>query len=983
MNNQPSAIARLGRRALLPTLAAAVFATTAALHADYLVDFEGIDETKTSYATGTVTLSGIDWNFSEALIGTRAEDYVIGTRSARLRGYDSSFMEMLSDKSNGADTISFSYRRYGTDQQVAWAVEYSTNAGTAWTQLGSDFTATETPATFSESLAQDGSIRFRIVSRSTETSNRRLNIDDFLVTDFGGPDVTPPMVLTLDPENGATAVTLTPTLEVVFDENVSAVTGNVTVHQFSDDMVIDTIAVDTAAVSVSGATATISTSVELDNSATYYVEIDAGAFVDSSSNPFAGISGNSTWAFTTEDPVSPNPVIVTLEPENGATSPPPADDLIATFDKIVVPATGNITLFDAADDSVVEAFDVTGGSVIFFNDQVLVSPSSPLAAGTAYYVQIDSSAIVDAFSNPFAGINDKTTWTFSLPTVPSLPPGGYTQDFSSFVSAETVPEGWTFTGPELDYQGDWGAGETKGFRGNASVLGYQHSGDTDILEEILTLQNDTGAELTAITVSYNGRVERPTEGRSPIYTVTVEGDEVAALAYSTLDGDDLTRQASVTGLSIAQGATFQIVWTSERGGPGGSSKQIGISAVSVTPGTSVSPPSLAGLNLQLGTLSSTSIDADSEVIADGGTEVTAMGFVFSETAVNSNPERGGTGVTDIPDDSPGVNAFSATLGSLSPDTAYSARAYAVNSEGTTYTAIGEFTTLPVAPTLVVSYSEAFADFDGTLPTGWTALSDNGANSFGGDWGSGSSAGFRGNVNSPGVLGYQHTSGSGELTVTLRLINGTGGPLDTLYLSYLGRVERSGGGRSPEWSVAIDGDPIPALAYSTTSGSDQTLTTQLTGLGIAEGTEFSITWICDRGESPGFSKQIGIANLTVSTEEISGSNYDSWAIANNVTEGPDGDDDKDEIVNLMEYGLGLDPQVPDGSPGTLDSSGLLSFAKGAEAVANGDVTWSIETSADMLDPWTTVVPDVNDATTISYTLPSGQGKIFARLRVTQN
>jgi hypothetical protein len=31
-------------------------------------------------------------------------------------------------------------------------------------------------------------------------------------------------------------------------------------------------------------------------------------------------------------------------------------------------------------------------------------------------------------------------------------------------------------------------------------------------------------------------------------------------------------------------------------------------------------------------------------------------------------------------------------------------------------------------------------------------------------------------------------------------------------------------------------------------------------------------------------------------------------------------------------------------------------------------------------WTPVTPDIDDATTISYTLPAGQGKLFARLKV---
>lgn len=86
---------------------------------------------------------------------------------------------------------------------------------------------------------------------------------------------------------------------------------------------------------------------------------------------------------------------------------------------------------------------------------------------------------------------------------------------------------------------------------------------------------------------------------------------------------------------------------------------------------------------------------------------------------------------------------------------------------------------------------------------------------------------------------------------------------------------------------------------------------------------------------------------------------------------------------MEYALAeLDPKTPDGSPGTLIGT-TLTFNKRAEAVANGDVTYVIETSTDLgeTDPWTLLEPAVNDATTISAILPGGSPSRFARLKVT--
>jgi len=153
----------------------------------YDVDFE--DDTKNSYASGTVTLNGINWNMTEALIGTAANDFKNGSQSARLRGRNGSGITMLANKANGIGTVSFEYRRYGTDGgQQPWALEYSLNNGSTWTQAGSDFTATETVQTFSATVDFTGNVRIRIVIASSPgtSGNRRVNIDDISITDFTG-----------------------------------------------------------------------------------------------------------------------------------------------------------------------------------------------------------------------------------------------------------------------------------------------------------------------------------------------------------------------------------------------------------------------------------------------------------------------------------------------------------------------------------------------------------------------------------------------------------------------------------------------------------------------------------------------------------------------------------------------------------------------------------------------------------------------------
>lgn len=102
--------------------------------------------------------------------------------------------------------------------------------------------------------------------------------------------------------------------------------------------------------------------------------------------------------------------------------------------------------------------------------------------------------------------------------------------------------------------------------------------------------------------------------------------------------------------------------------------------------------------------------------------------------------------------------------------------------------------------------------------------------------------------------------------------------------------------------------------------------------------------------------------------------------------PGDDPDEDGLENIIEYAIaGRNPAVPDAAPGTL-AAGTLSFAKRTEAAADPALVYEIQESDDLgaVDAWTAVPAGptyVNDASTISYKLPTGRGRTFARLVVT--
>jgi len=98
--------------------------------------------------------------------------------------------------------------------------------------------------------------------------------------------------------------------------------------------------------------------------------------------------------------------------------------------------------------------------------------------------------------------------------------------------------------------------------------------------------------------------------------------------------------------------------------------------------------------------------------------------------------------------------------------------------------------------------------------------------------------------------------------------------------------------------------------------------------------------------------------------------------------PTGNPSHDGISNLVKYALGLDP-TKSAQPAGSVSSGTLTFNKGTMAQGDSNLAYSIEESPDLVT-WTTQSgPSVsNGPTAITYTFPTGQAKVFARLKVIQ-
>jgi endonuclease I len=729
------------------------------VNGQYVVNFEGVGETKTAYASGTVSLSGLNWDMTEALIGTDASDWKNGVRSARMRGYNASSITMLQNKANGIGTITFYYRRYGTDTQVDWKVEYSTNDGANWTQIGSSFTApaSDIVQTFTETVNVTGNIRVRILRASSSTdANRRLNIDDITITDYTGgsqtvatPAFNPPAGTYSTTQNvsisttteGATiyyttngsdpddnsaiysspiAVSSTTTIKAKayktgYDPssvasatytfptevaNVSALrlgSTDGTVYKLTGEAILtykqtfrnkkwiqdanagieidDNSGIITTNYQIGDGITGITGTLYLNNNMLQFVPIaDPGAATSAGNTPtvvtrtlatisssdqgrlvkFENVTFDSQYFgnnfatgtnYTISDPSGsgvfrtefyeanyigqPVPTVTqnittivrqylstmqitarsTADFENYSTNPtinvnptslsglnyllgngPSTSQFISVSGNDLSPSSGNIVVAGSTN------YEVSLNNSTF-SSSVQVAYTGSSLSSTNVYIRLKSGLSLGTYNETVtvsgggaSSVNvDVSGAVYEI--VLGLP---YSQDFNGFVYTldnEIQLFGdyseWSFnaTGTSTDkykYKGNWGTGTAGGFRGNSNVMGYQHTSSTGTIYATLTIPNNTGSTIQQLNISYKGMVERVAETRSPQWTVKLNGVEIPSLFYTTLNGVDEVKSVELTGLSIANGNSIVIEWSSTRGESTGSSKQIGIGQVTVS-----------------------------------------------------------------------------------------------------------------------------------------------------------------------------------------------------------------------------------------------------------------------------------------------------------------------------------------------------------------------------------------------------------------
>lgn len=225
----------------------------------------------------------------------------------------------------------------------------------------------------------------------------------------------PIMVMSYQPANGARDVAVKGPLSIKFNKAVYGTYGKkITIKKAADDSIFEEI--DACACSGSWKDPKqiiIKPHKKMEYNTDYYVLIESGAFKDKEGNEYAGISDSTNWTFRTSEyrPAA----ISSYQPANNAGNVAVAANLIINLSNYagkIVPGK-NITIKRAADDSIFALIDTGSKQFMERDQQIIINPDKNLEHNTEYYILIDSGAFEDELGDLYAGIEDKTTWTFT------------------------------------------------------------------------------------------------------------------------------------------------------------------------------------------------------------------------------------------------------------------------------------------------------------------------------------------------------------------------------------------------------------------------------------------------------------------------------------------------------------------------------------------------------------------------------------------
>ena len=226
----------------------------------------------------------------------------------------------------------------------------------------------------------------------------------------------PPQAISFSPTDGSSDVALTSNIVITYAVPIEKGSGNITLRDGSaSGTVIETIAVSSGSVSISGGAVTINPS-DFPTGKDIYVVVDAGAFQSTSLG--SGTNLINTYNFTT-GPITTS----SFSPTDGATDQSVTTNIVITFSENITKGSGNITIRSgSASGSALQTIDVTSGAVSVSGTQATINPPSDLAYETDQYIVVDAGCFRNSDGDVASGNAIINTYNFTTET--DIPPLG-------------------------------------------------------------------------------------------------------------------------------------------------------------------------------------------------------------------------------------------------------------------------------------------------------------------------------------------------------------------------------------------------------------------------------------------------------------------------------------------------------------------------------------------------------------------------------
>ncbi|MDO7906549.1 Ig-like domain-containing protein [Paenibacillus sp. JX-17] len=208
----------------------------------------------------------------------------------------------------------------------------------------------------------------------------------------------------LQPANGGSSSTLTPTLKLTFDRNVTLKSGTIRVSK-SDGTVVEDIPVTSSKVTGGGTSViSIKPAATLAYNTRYLVSIPDGTLTDTDGNLFPRSNQTLSWSFTTAANTSAL-TLSSLSPAAGSSSVPISSDLTMTYNRSIQRGTGSISLRK------VGASADTAITVSINAAKAVIHPASLLEANSTYTLTAGTGAFLDASNSDMW--SPAMQWSFS------------------------------------------------------------------------------------------------------------------------------------------------------------------------------------------------------------------------------------------------------------------------------------------------------------------------------------------------------------------------------------------------------------------------------------------------------------------------------------------------------------------------------------------------------------------------------------------